>query len=214
MEANRIPTKTLIISLAAIVAVESSLRIAVAKDLFDSMIILGAARLLEIILILLILVLTGQSTSSIGLIPSKTGLGLRKGLVWSAGFGIIAFFAFVILHFFGINALIQVQSRLPTRPGEITLFFFIGGVIGPVAEEIFFRGVLYGFLRRWGVFLAISLSALLFVAAHPMSHGVFMPQVVGGIVFAVAYEVEGNLLVPMTIHILGNLAIFTLSLVS
>jgi hypothetical protein len=48
-----------------------------------------------------------------------------------------------------------------------------------------------------------------------MSHqGVFVHQVVGGIVFAVAYEVEGSLLVPITIHVLGNMAIFTLSLIS
>ena len=214
MEANRIPAKTLIISFAAIVAVESSLRMAVARNLFDSMVILGGARLLEIILILLILVLTRQGASSIGLRPSKMGHGLRKGLVWSAGFGMIAFFSFVVLHFFGVNALIHVQARLPTSPGDIMLFFFIGGVLGPVAEEIFFRGILYGFLRRWGVLLAVSLSSLLFVLAHPMSHGIFMPQVVGGVAFAVAYEVEGNLLVPMTIHSLGNLAIFTLSLIS
>jgi hypothetical protein len=36
---------------------------------------------------------------------------------------------------------------------------------------------------------------------------------VGGIVFAVAYELEGNLMVPITIHVLGNTAIFALSLV-
>jgi membrane protease YdiL (CAAX protease family) len=37
---------------------------------------------------------------------------------------------------------------------------------------------------------------------------------VGGIVFAVAYEVEGSLMVPITIHVLGNMAIFALSLAS
>jgi len=44
--------------------------------------------------------------------------------------------------------------------------------------------------------------------------GIPLPQVVGGIVFAVAYEIEGSLMVPITIHVLGNLAIFTLSLMS
>jgi hypothetical protein len=36
---------------------------------------------------------------------------------------------------------------------------------------------------------------------------------VGGIIFAVAYEMEASLMVPITIHILGNMAIFTLSLI-
>ena len=215
MEAKQIDRKTLIISLAAIVSVEWSLRVVVSKGLFDSMVTLGAARLLEIILVILVLLIWGRGVYSVGLAPSRIIPGLKKGLVWSAGFGIVAFFAFVVLYVAGVNALILMQARLPTRLGQIILFFFIGGILAPIAEEIFFRGMLYGFFRRWGVLLAVALSTLLFVVAHPMSHqGVFVPQVVGGIVFAVAYEVEGSLLVPITIHVLGNMAIFTLSLIS
>lgn len=215
MEAKQIDRKTLIISLAAIVSVEWSLRVVVSKGLFDSMVTLGAARLLEIILVILVLLIWGRGVSSVGLAPSRIIPGLKKGLVWSAGFGIVVFFAFVVLSVAGVNALILMQARLPTRLGQIILFFFIGGMLAPIAEEIFFRGILYGFFRRWGVLLAVALSTLLFVVAHPMSHqGVFIPQVVGGIVFAVAYEVEGSLLVPITIHVLGNMAIFTLSLIS
>ncbi|MBW2341949.1 MAG: CPBP family intramembrane metalloprotease [Deltaproteobacteria bacterium] len=44
--------------------------------------------------------------------------------------------------------------------------------------------------------------------------GIPLPQVVGGIVFAVAYEIEGSLMVPITIHVLGNLAIFMRSMMS
>ena len=39
-------------------------------------------------------------------------------------------------------------------------------------------------------------------------------QMIGGILFAVAYEMEKNLLAPITIHILGNLAIFILTLIT
>jgi hypothetical protein len=41
-----------------------------------------------------------------------------------------------------------------------------------------------------------------------------MTQIVGGVLFAIAYEIEGNLMTPITIHSLGNLAIFTISLVT
>jgi hypothetical protein len=37
-------------------------------------------------------------------------------------------------------------------------------------------------------------------------------QAIGGIVFAAAYEVEGKLMVPISIHVLGNIAIFSLSI--
>jgi len=137
MEAKQIDTKTLIISLAAIVSVEWSLRVVVSKGLFDSMVTLGAARLLEIILVILVLLIWGRGVSSVGLAPSRIIPGLRKGLVWSAGFGIVAFFAFVVLYVAGVNAMILMQARLPTKLGEIILFFFIGGILAPIAEEIF-----------------------------------------------------------------------------
>ena len=41
-----------------------------------------------------------------------------------------------------------------------------------------------------------------------------LTQIVGGIVFAIAYEKEKNLMVPVTIHCLGNLAIFSLTFFS
>ncbi len=81
-------------------------------------------------------------------------------------------------------------------------------LIGPIAEEIFFRGILYGFFRRWGAPTAIVLSTLLFVLPHTSGSIIPVTQLIGGILFAVAYEVEKNLLVPMLIHCLGNLAIF------
>jgi len=214
MEANRIKTKTLIISLASIIALEWALRLVLSRHRFDPMIILGTARFLEIILISLILVKTGKGVSSIGLASSQIMPGLRRGFIWSAGFGIVAFLTYLILYVAGVNALILIQSRLPAKPGEIILFFFIAGMLGPVGEEIFFRGILYGFFRRWGTLSAVTLSTLLFVAAHSTSQGLLFPQVVGGIVFALAYEVEGNLLVPITIHVLGNIAIFSLSLIN
>jgi membrane protease YdiL (CAAX protease family) len=43
-------------------------------------------------------------------------------------------------------------------------------------------------------------------------HGFPLTQLVGGILFALSYEYSGNLMVPITIHATGNLAIFTLSL--
>ena len=214
MEANKIEIKTLLISLAVIFSIEVSTKVMISQGLYHPMIILGLARLLEIILIILAVLIWGNGTSSIGLARSRMVPGLKKGLIWSAGFGVVVSFALVVLFAAGINALTLIQVRLPPRPSEIALYFLIGGMVGPVAEEVFFRGILYGFLRRWGVAVALVLSTLIFVLIHPTSHGLPITQAVGGIVFAVAYEVEGNLMVPITIHALGNMAIFTLSLIS
>ena len=130
----------------------------------------------------------------------------------SAGFGAIGSIACVGLFAAGINPLKLLNAPLPTQTMNLVLFFIVGGMIGPVAEEFFFRGILYGFFRRWGVVVAVFLSTLLFVLPHAIHQRIPITQVVGGIVFAVAYEIGGSLIVPITIHALGNLAIFTLSL--
>ena len=62
--------------------------------------------------------------------------------------------------------------------------------------------------------LALIISTLMFVLAHSVGAGFPVTQVIGGILFAVAYEVEGNLMVPITIHVLGNSALFTLAFIA
>ena len=212
MEAKQIEIKALLISLAAVVLIEAATRMVISAGLCYPMIILGGARVLEIGLIILCVLIWGKGLPSIGLTRSRIVPGLRKGLIWSAGFAVVTFLAFVILFVAGIDALKLIEVRLPAQHGEIILFFLVGGMVGPLAEEVFFRGMLYGFLRRWGVVVALVVSTLMFVLAHPIFPGIPLPQVVGGIVFAVAYEIEGSLMVPITIHVLGNLAIFTLSM--
>ena len=209
MEAKPIGLRILIISTAAILIIE----VAVKRFLFPhSMIGLGLVRLLEAAVMALFVVFYGNGLPSIGLERSRLSFGLKKGLIWSAGFGVVAALALTVSFFMGIKTLAFIKVNLPKNATEVALFFAVGGIIGPVAEEIFFRGILYGFLRRWGVAVAVILSSFLFVLPHTRSHAIPLTQAVGGILFAVAYEVEGCLVVPITIHVLGNLALFTLSL--
>jgi membrane protease YdiL (CAAX protease family) len=119
----------------------------------------------------------------------------------------------VILMIAGLHPADLIAANFPSTQPGLFFFFVVGGIISPVAEEIFFRGMLYGYFRRWGMWAALLLSTAVFVTAHAIFHRVPVPQIVGGILFALAYEKEKNLMVPITIHVLGNLAIFTLSLV-
>ena len=213
MEADRVQIKTLAICLAAVIAVEAVLRVGLRPGSYNPIIILGAVRLLQAGMVIIIVLIRERGLSAIGLSLMGVLSGLRRGLIWSAGFGLITLLGFALIFAIGLNPLTLIHTQLPAKPGDILLFFIVGGLIGPVAEEIFFRGVLYGFCRRWGAPAAIILSTLLFVLAHPVFPAIPITQVVGGILFAVAYEAEKNLVVPITIHALGNMAIFTLSLV-
>ncbi|MCK4534671.1 MAG: CPBP family intramembrane metalloprotease, partial [Syntrophobacterales bacterium] len=203
METGKIKIKTVLVSLAVIVAIEVVAGLAVSGGADNLLLILGVARLLETIFIVLTVLILEGGTFSIGLSISGVTFGLKRGVIWSAGFGIIVLFVSVVLFAFGINPIALVHTRLPAGQGELALFFLVGGIVSPVAEEVFFRGVIYGFFRRWGVFVAITLSTLAFVLVHPAGAGIPLPQITGGVLFAVAYEKERNLLVPITIHILG-----------
>ena len=213
MEADRIQIKTLLISLATVIAVEVAARTGFRQGNYDPIIILGAVRLLQTGLIIIIVLIREKGLFSIGLSLAGIFPGLKRGLIWSAGFGLITLLGFVLIFAIGRNPLTLIHTHLPAKPGDILIIFIVGGLIGPISEEVFFRGIVYGFLRRWGALTAIILSTLLFVLAHPIFPAIPVTQVVGGLLFAVAYEFEKNLMTPITIHVLGNLAIFGLSLI-
>jgi len=214
MAAKTIETKILLICIAALLTTEVAISTVSSQAPCPPMPILGAARVVEICLFLLIVSIWGSGVSSIGLDPEKLAPGLHKGLVWSAAFGLLALLAFGVLYAAGLDPLDLIRTHVPSDAAEALLFFLVGGLVAPVAEEIFFRGIVYGFLRRWGMLSALLGSTLLFVLAHAIRSGIPLTQIVGGIVFAVAYEITDNLMVPITIHVSGNTAIFALSLLA
>lgn len=212
METSKIKLDTVISAIAAIFVVELTIRFFISRDILTHLTGLGLARAAEIILLLAIVKIRQQRLSSIGLASPNINSGLKKGLIWSVSFGAAAGIGMLIIHQAGFEIGGLFRMQLPADSIRLVIFFLVGVLIGPIAEEIFFRGILYGFLRRWGVLTAIVFSTLLFVLPHTSGTIIPVTQLIGGILFAVAYEVEKNLLVPIIVHCLGNLAIFTLAL--
>jgi membrane protease YdiL (CAAX protease family) len=80
-------------------------------------------------------------------------------------------------------------------------------VFAPVLEEIVFRGLLYGTLRRrLGWPLAAVLSALVFAAAHGYGVAGFGSVFASGVMWAVAYEKTGSVLPGMIAHAANNVS--------
>ena len=77
-------------------------------------------------------------------------------------------------------------------------------VIAPVAEELTFRGYIYPVIKRYfGAVPALLFSGILFALIH-LNLASFFPLLVLALVFSVAYELSGSLLVPMTMHATFN----------
>jgi membrane protease YdiL (CAAX protease family) len=206
MESDRIKMKTLLVATVALVLLESVSFSAVSA----AMVATGLARCVGICILLAITLKMQGRLDIIGLRSSAIGSGILRGIVWSKGFGAVVAVGWVAGRLAGIIPVGLFQSRMPQQPADIFTYFVVGAGVAPIAEEIYFRGLVYGYLRRWGPVAAILGSTLLFVAVHPDLQHIPFPQIVGGLLFALSYEVEKNLMVPIVIHMSGNLALFSL----
>lgn len=198
----------MIVTVSVVVAVEAAAGALPTDPLLHTC----AVRMADILIILAFARFFAPAASLPGLIPMDLKTGVIRGMAWSAGFGIIAALGLLGIFLAGYDPFAMLRVRLPAAPGRLFLFFMTAGVIGPLAEELFFRGVIFAGLRRWGFAVALAGSTLLFILAHPARGGIALPQAVGGLVFAFSYEIEKNLLVPFIIHATGNLALFCMTL--
>ncbi len=78
------------------------------------------------------------------------------------------------------------------------------GIVAPIVEEVVFRGLLYGWLRRHiGVAAGAVVSAVVFAAVHGIP--VLLPALaVTGLVLAIVYERSGSLWPPIIVHGIFN----------
>src|SRR5437773_2033508 len=101
------------------------------------------------------------------------------------------------------QSIVELFNGSPTIEQRIIIIVF-AVAIAPVVEEFLFRFFLYRVIKRYlGLFLGISVNALLFAAAHAHFPS-FVPLFVLGCCFTIAYEWSGSILVAMTMHSLFN----------
>ena len=147
------------------------------------------------------------SWKDIGMLPASTSWLLWAGLT-----------AILFIPIIGLIAMaIQIALGLPMEnpqleflvPKDLTWYgilgmIFFGGFVVPVAEELFFRGVLYRWMRQFlGMWMAIAISSLIFGLLHG-DIAVAGATFVMGIILAWFYERSGSLWASITIHIINN----------
>ncbi len=211
MGSTPISTAFLLISLTLVIFLEWAAAAINSQIDLSRLCLIGITRTAQILAVTFLMAYQYGGLQRIGLDRKNLLPGLKKGLFWSAGFALVAVVFFFVLYMAGTNPLMLIRSPVPEGISQRILFFFVGGVVAPVAEEIVFRGVIFSYLRRLGLASAILLSTGFFAMMH-MGSAIPFTQIVGGVVFAFAYHTGKSLLVPILIHSLGNLAIFTLSL--
>ena len=98
---------------------------------------------------------------------------------------------------------------------QYSAHFIVGilvfGFISPIAEELLFRGVIYGYLRRFmDLKLAIALSALIFGVYH-MNYVQGIYGFLIGCLMAYAYEYFGEFKMAVFVHVASNVLAYCLS---
>ena len=166
------------------------------KPFLPPLAVIALTRSSQGLLLLLLLVRTRGGLAFAGLSTKRLWPGFKAGLAWSFGFGMVVIIAAGLMVAAGINPLTLIRSDIPGD--KLALFFLTGTLIAPITEEIFFRGILYSFLRRWGVLSALVASTLVFAFFHvgPSGYGSTLPviQLIGGLLFALSFEHSKSLI--------------------
>ncbi len=148
--------------------------------------------------------------------PRPSDFGLRPPRSWGSAFGwtllvYVAFFAFTIVWLLALGA--DQGEDLPEELGaedSTAAAIAIGAVVtiaAPIAEEIFFRGYLFGALRNWrGLWPAALLSGALFAGVHAGSSAneFLLPLAVLGAGLCILYAKTGSLYPPIMLHCFNN----------
>jgi len=139
---------------------------------------------------------------------------IRKGIE-----GGLVLFTLVLFTGIFVSAVAPVQSKpqpfadllaRATTPFEVFVPFFVGGILAPLGEEVYFRGFAYPVLKRkLGPGLGILASAVFFSVLHFDAFR-FLPITIGGVGLAWLYERTGFLVIPIIAHSVWNLSMLGL----
>lgn len=144
----------------------------------------------------------------------------RRPSLRDVGYGVVVGIGTVVVINFGLGILLQVLAesvgaelppvqetlRETANDPDLRLYFLLSTVVlAPLAEEVFYRGMLFQALRqrlwRWP---AIGISGLLFGIVHLEPLAIVL-TFGAGMCFAWAFARRGNLVVPIIAHAIFNL---------
>jgi membrane protease YdiL (CAAX protease family) len=179
-----------------------------------------AIALLDVVLVVTVLAVVsrkGAGLPELGFRAPRQGWGVMVALIVGAYLGAIFLVNLygVLIDLFGLDAL-QPSQQLPSDFYDHTGVVIISGIaivfMAPVAEEIFFRGFIFGGLRHY---VALPIAGLLSGGLFSLAHGdpgLVIPFTCVGLVLAVIYEYTRSLYAAIGVHFVFNTLSFLLLL--
>jgi len=139
--------------------------------------------------------------------------------LWYTLISLIAIFAISFIYIIIMSMVLGIEapaSKIETlilnRSVSNTVLLIVVSFIGPIIEEIFFRGFLYSaFKKNWGILPALFLSSILFSLVHLEVYS-FVPLFIIGWLLAYIYEKTKSLFPAIFLHAIYNLILILILL--
>ena len=143
---------------------------------------------------------------------SKLDLGLRTPALRTAWPWILLFMAWIgaewaISDFYPIDGDPGYVEQMVQRSLPELLLSMV--VLGPLGEELLFRGSLFSaLLRRWGIWAAALVSGILWSVMHTeYEWWVVASFAASGVILAIIRWKSGSLYPPLVLHAAANLLV-------
>jgi membrane protease YdiL (CAAX protease family) len=113
------------------------------------------------------------------------------------------------LPLFKVSGIVRHTSGFP-----LAAFLLTSCLLGPLVEELVFRGILYRTAReRWPSWVCTVAVSLLFAGLHLSLRQNPLVPFCGSLLFCLVYEKAKSILSPILVHITGNLLIYLFPLI-
>jgi membrane protease YdiL (CAAX protease family) len=119
----------------------------------------------------------------------------------------VPWFRWIAVAALGLAAFALARARTGAPPVVLTAGGVAATVLAAVAEELFFRRLMFGWISRWGQPAAIGVTAVAFALVHLPAYGVSVLPVnlAAGILLGWQRWASGGWSAPAITHIAANL---------
>ena len=165
-------------------------------------------------------VVLGVTRHDPGSLARRLGLGgFSVWGLWRPALAVVGCYVMVVVYA-TIVTVLDIEALVPesTVPFEVvrapTTLVLTGVAVvvaAPLAEEIFYRGLIFGGLQQWGFWPAAVISGAIFSGVH-LDPGSLIPFFIIGVTLAWLFWRRGNLWESVAFHVLFNAVSFSLLL--
>lgn len=168
--------------------------------------------------VLLVGVVGVVTRHDLGALANRLGLtGFNVLELWRPAVAVAGCYVMVVAYATIVNALdieaLQPESTVGIEIVRERLSLVLAGVaviaVAPLAEEVFYRGLIFGGLQRWGFWPAALISGAVFSGVH-LDPGSLIPFFIIGVTLAWLFWRRGNLWESVAFHVLFNAVSFSI----